>query len=200
MKFFIDTANLAQIKEANDLGILDGVTTNPTLMAKEGIKGIEAVTNHYKTICELVDGDISAEVVSVDFDSIIEEGKKLQLQAYERLTVYVDRNGLKNLVDRLQQGGESAAMIHSAMIDSLKSEYDYNVSQQVYINPEVWNAITKLKDQNIYVINQLAAGLHPGATGLDLSKRIIEFSMSPNAELSHVVLDAIQFEAKKILK
>ena len=131
---------------------------------------------------------------------INEEGKKLQLQAYERLTVYVDRNGLKNLVDRLQQGGESAAMIHSAMIDSLKSEYDYNVSQQVYINPEVWNAITKLKDQNIYVINQLAAGLHPGATGLDLSKRIIEFSMSPNAELSHVVLDAIQFEAKKILK
>ncbi len=77
MKFFIDTANLAQIKEANDLGILDGVTTNPTLMAKEGIKGVEAVTNHYKAICELVDGDISAEVVSVDFDSIIEEGKKL---------------------------------------------------------------------------------------------------------------------------
>ena len=77
MKFFIDTANLAQIKEANDLGILDGVTTNPTLMAKEGIKGIEAITNHYKTICELVDGDISAEVVSVDFASIIEEGKKL---------------------------------------------------------------------------------------------------------------------------
>jgi len=77
MKFFIDTANLAQIKEANDLGILDGVTANPTLMAKEGIKGIEAITNHYKTICELVDGDISAEVVSVDFASIIEEGKKL---------------------------------------------------------------------------------------------------------------------------
>lgn len=77
MKFFIDTANLAQIKEANDLGILDGVTTNPTLMAKEGIKGYEAVTNHYKTICEMVDGDISAEVVSTDFDSIVAEGKKL---------------------------------------------------------------------------------------------------------------------------
>lgn len=77
MKFFIDTANLAQIKEANDLGILDGVTTNPTLMAKEGIKGYEAVTNHYKAICEMVDGDISAEVVSTDFASIVEEGKKL---------------------------------------------------------------------------------------------------------------------------
>ena len=77
MKFFIDTANLAQIKEANELGILDGVTTNPSLMAKEGIKGEEAVMQHYKTICELVDGDISAEVISTDFNSIVEEGKKL---------------------------------------------------------------------------------------------------------------------------
>ena len=77
MKFFIDTANLAQIKEANELGILDGVTTNPSLMAKEGIKGSEAVLQHYKTICGLVDGDISAEVISTDFDGIIEEGKKL---------------------------------------------------------------------------------------------------------------------------
>ena len=77
MKFFIDTANLAQIKEANDLGILDGVTTNPSLMAKEGIKGEEAITKHYKTICEMVNGDISAEVVSTDFDGIVAEGKKL---------------------------------------------------------------------------------------------------------------------------
>jgi transaldolase len=77
MKFFIDTANLAQIKEANDLGILDGVTTNPSLMAKEGIKGQEAVYKHYVTICEMVNGDISAEVVSTDFDGIVAEGKKL---------------------------------------------------------------------------------------------------------------------------
>ncbi|MGZ3844614.1 MAG: fructose-6-phosphate aldolase [Flavisolibacter sp.] len=77
MKFFIDTANLNQIKEANELGILDGVTTNPSLMAKEGIKGHDAVFNHYKTICEMVKGDISAEVVSTDFATIIEEGKKL---------------------------------------------------------------------------------------------------------------------------
>lgn len=76
MKFFIDTANLAQIKEANELGILDGVTTNPSLMAKEGIKGIDAVMAHYKTICEMVDGDISAEVVGVTFDEIVKEGEK----------------------------------------------------------------------------------------------------------------------------
>ncbi|MFM7510991.1 MAG: fructose-6-phosphate aldolase [Bacteroidota bacterium] len=77
MKFFIDTANLAQIKEANELGILDGVTTNPSLMAKEGIKGEKAIMDHYRTICELVNGDISAEVISTDFAGIVEEGKKL---------------------------------------------------------------------------------------------------------------------------
>ncbi|HEY0299460.1 MAG TPA: fructose-6-phosphate aldolase [Arachidicoccus sp.] len=78
MKFFIDTADLEQIKEANDLGILDGVTTNPSLMAKVGIKGHDAVFQHYKTICEIVkDGDISAEVISTDFEGIVEEGKKL---------------------------------------------------------------------------------------------------------------------------
>ena len=75
MKFFIDTANLAQIKEANDLGILDGVTTNPSLMAKEGIKGQEAINKHYKTICELVDGDVSAEVISTDFEASLKKEK-----------------------------------------------------------------------------------------------------------------------------
>src|SRR3954454_1387690 len=78
MKFFIDTANLDQIREAHDLGVLDGVTTNPSLMAKEGIKGEEAITTHYKTICEIVEGgDVSAEVLSANFKDIIEEGKKL---------------------------------------------------------------------------------------------------------------------------
>ncbi len=76
MKFFIDTANLAQIKEANELGILDGVTTNPSLMAKEGIKGEAAIMKHYETICEMVDGDVSAEVISTEFAGMIEEGKK----------------------------------------------------------------------------------------------------------------------------
>lgn len=77
MKFFIDTANLDQIKEAHDLGILDGVTTNPSLMAKEGIKGQEAVLKHYRDICDIVPGPVSAEVISTDFNGIIEEGQKL---------------------------------------------------------------------------------------------------------------------------
>ncbi len=77
MKFFIDTANLAQIKEANELGVLDGVTTNPTLMAKEGIKGRDAVMQHYIDICNIVSGDVSAEVIATDFKGIVSEGEEL---------------------------------------------------------------------------------------------------------------------------
>lgn len=77
MKFFIDTANLDQIREAQDLGILDGVTTNPSLMAKEGISGTQAIMQHYKTICEIADGDISAEVLSTTYEEMIKEGDEL---------------------------------------------------------------------------------------------------------------------------
>lgn len=77
MKFFIDTADLEQIKEAHELGILDGVTTNPSLMAKEGIKGAEAQREHYAKICEIVEGDVSAEVISTDFAGMMEEGRSL---------------------------------------------------------------------------------------------------------------------------
>ncbi|MBI3511959.1 MAG: fructose-6-phosphate aldolase [Bacteroidetes bacterium] len=77
MKFFIDTADLAQIKEAQDLGVLDGVTTNPSLMAKVGISGEAAVTKHYIDICRIVTGDVSAEVIATDFDGIVKEGEKL---------------------------------------------------------------------------------------------------------------------------
>jgi transaldolase len=77
MKFFIDTANLSQIKEAQDLGVLDGVTTNPSLMAKEGITGHDRILKHYVDICQLVTGDVSAEVISTDYAGIIEEGERL---------------------------------------------------------------------------------------------------------------------------
>lgn len=77
MKFFIDTANLDEIREANDLGILDGVTTNPSLMAKEGIKGQDNILKHYVDICKIVDGDVSAEVIATDYNGIIKEGEAL---------------------------------------------------------------------------------------------------------------------------
>ena len=77
MKFFIDTANLDQIREAQDLGVLDGVTTNPSLMAKEGIKGKNNILKHYVDICNIVDGDVSAEVIATDFDGMVKEGEEL---------------------------------------------------------------------------------------------------------------------------
>lgn len=77
MKFFIDTANLDQIREAQSLGVLDGVTTNPSLMAKEGISGQQAILDHYKAICQLVDGDVSAEVIATEYEAMIEEGEIL---------------------------------------------------------------------------------------------------------------------------
>ena len=96
MKFFIDTANLDQIKEAQDMGILDGVTTNPSLMAKEGISGTEKVKQHYIDICNIVDGDVSAEVISTDFDGMIREGEALAA-LHEQIVVKIPmiKDGIK---------------------------------------------------------------------------------------------------------
>lgn len=98
MKFFIDTANLKQIEEARDLGILDGVTTNPSLMAKEGISGIKNVHNHYKAICDLVDGPVSAEVISTQFEGMVEEGEALaQLADNIVIKIPMIKDGIKAL-------------------------------------------------------------------------------------------------------
>ncbi|WP_276496170.1 fructose-6-phosphate aldolase [Pontibacter litorisediminis] len=96
MKFFIDTANLDEIREAHDLGVLDGVTTNPSLMAKEGITGHDNIIAHYKKICEIVDGDISAEVIATDFDGIVREGEFLaELHPNIVVKVPMVRDGVK---------------------------------------------------------------------------------------------------------
>lgn len=98
MKFFIDTANLDQIREAQDLGVLDGVTTNPSLMAKEGITGADNIRQHYLDICELVDGDVSAEVIATDFEGIIKEGEALaKLHPQIIVKVPMIKDGVKAL-------------------------------------------------------------------------------------------------------
>lgn len=96
MKFFIDTANLAQIKEAHEMGVLDGVTTNPSLMAKEGITGHDNVINHYKAICDITDGDVSAEVIATTVDEMIAEGEALA-KLHSRIVVKVPmiKDGIK---------------------------------------------------------------------------------------------------------
>ncbi len=98
MKFFIDTANLDQIKEAQDLGVLDGVTTNPSLMAKEGITGKDNIFKHYKKICDLVEGDVSAEVIATDFDGMVKEGEELA-ELHEQIVVKIPmiKEGVKAL-------------------------------------------------------------------------------------------------------
>ena len=98
MKFFIDTANLDQIREAQELGVLDGVTTNPSLMAKEGITGKDNIFKHYKQICEIVDGDVSAEVIATDLEGMIREGEELA-DLHEQIVVKVPmiKDGIKAL-------------------------------------------------------------------------------------------------------
>ncbi|MDC6351706.1 fructose-6-phosphate aldolase [Zeaxanthinibacter sp. PT1] len=98
MKFFIDTANLDQIKEAQELGVLDGVTTNPSLMAKEGITGKDNILKHYVTICDIVDGDVSAEVIATEFDQIVKEGEELA-ELHDQIVVKVPmiKDGVKAL-------------------------------------------------------------------------------------------------------
>jgi transaldolase len=105
MKFFIDTANLAQIKEAQELGVLDGVTTNPSLMAKEGITGHDNILKHYVDICNLVDGDVSAEVISTDFEGMVSEGEALA-ELHENIVVKIPmiKDGVKALKYFSNQG------------------------------------------------------------------------------------------------
>lgn len=105
MKFFVDTANLDQIREAYDLGILDGVTTNPSLMAKEGIVGEKQVLEHYKKICKIVDGDVSAEVISTDFKGMVAEGTKLA-KLHKNIVVKVPmiKEGIKAIKYFTDQG------------------------------------------------------------------------------------------------
>jgi hypothetical protein len=124
---------------------------------------------------------------------------KLKLQAYERLTLYAERAGLKNLVSRNYADNSSARELQMTLLETLKTEYEYNSSQQLYISPELWKAITKLKDQNSYIINQIAATLPPNAAAIELSRALLEYSMTDNAELNKIVLDALNYEAKKVM-
>ena len=125
---------------------------------------------------------------------------KLKLQAYERLTLYAERAGLKNLVSRIYSEEMTARDMQLTLLDTLKSEYEYNVTQQIYVSPEMWKAITKLRDQNIFVINQVAAALPVNSSAMNLSKALLEYSMTNNADISKIVLEALQYEANKILK
>ena len=128
------------------------------------------------------------------------ETLRLRLQAYERITLLTERIALQNLLSRHTNAGLSCRQMQATLIDSIKQEYEYNMSQQIYVSPEVWRAVNNLKEQNIYIINQLAATLPVQASGMDLNKHIIDYLINnSNASLHNIVLEAINYEAKKIM-
>ncbi|MEJ0101635.1 MAG: hypothetical protein WDO19_03330 [Bacteroidota bacterium] len=128
--------------------------------------------------------------------------KPLQLQAYERIAMLAERIAIPNLVSRVnQQADLSAREMHILLLESIKQEYEYNASQQIYVTPVAWQAIINLKDQNMLIINQVSATLPGEARGIDLNRRLMEFTMSqPIGQLHTVVLEALNFEAKKLMK
>lgn len=125
---------------------------------------------------------------------------KLRLQAYERLALLAERISLNNLISRLPHAGITAKQMQHALVDAIKTEYEYNISQQVYVSPEAWRAVHNLKEQNIYIINQLTVTLPFQASAMDLNKQVLDYLLSnPKASLHVIVLEALNFEAKKIM-
>lgn len=126
--------------------------------------------------------------------------RTLRLQAYERLTVLVDRMALPNLISRVNQSGASARDMQLLLTRNIKEEFDYNISQQIYVTADAWNAVKNLKEQNMLVVNQLASALPPNATGLDLNKLLLEYLMTDKkGQLHEVVSEVLSYEAKKLL-
>ena len=124
----------------------------------------------------------------------------MQLQAYERLVLLTERIALPNLISRLNQPGIAAVEMKIILTENIKQEYNYNSTQQLYVSAISWDAVKNLKEQNIMIINQVAATLPPEASGSDLNKRIMEVLMNqPNGQLHDLVLQALNFEAKKLM-
>ncbi len=126
---------------------------------------------------------------------------QMQLQAYERLILLADRIALPNLISRVNQAGISAREMQSLLTQSIKEEFNYNITQQIYVTPDAWTAVKNLKEQNLLIINQLANVLPPNATGLDLNKMLLEYLMNDKkGSLHEVVSEVLSYEAKKMIK
>ena len=127
--------------------------------------------------------------------------RPLQLQAYERLVLLTERIAIPNLVSRANQPHLGAREMQILLLESIKQEYEYNTSQQIYVSPVAWEAVRNLKDQNMLIINQLASSLPGDARGIDLNKKLLEFAMNQQKGTLHtIVLEAINYEAKKMMK
>lgn len=128
------------------------------------------------------------------------EAVSLQLQAYERLTLLTDRIAIPNLVGRTPYEGLSARDMQLVLTRTIRDEFEYNITQQIYVTAETWKAVKNLKEKNLLIINQVAATLPPAASGLDLNKALLEYLMrDEKADLHELVSQALSFEAKKLL-
>lgn len=137
---------------------------------------------------------------SVPTTTSSKNSNSLQLQAYERLTLLVDRISLPNLVSRTPSEGLMIRDMQYLLTKNIRDEFDYNVTQQIYITPESWNAVKNLKEKNILTINQVAQALPEESTGMDLQKGILQYIMTdPKANIHELVSEALSFEAKKFL-
>jgi hypothetical protein len=124
----------------------------------------------------------------------------LKLQAYERLVLLAERIAIPNLVGRVNQTGLSAREMQLLMIQTIRQEFEHNITQQIYVSPEAWEAIRNLKEQNILIINQVSTYLPESATGTDLNKSLMELLVeNPKASLHNIVSEALSFEAKKLM-
>ena len=127
--------------------------------------------------------------------------RPLQLQAYERLVILTERVALPNIVSRANQPGITAREMQLLMLESIKQEFEYNSSQQIYVSPVVWQAVNNLKEQNMLIINQIAQTLPADSKGYDLGKRIMELIIAQDKKALHnIVLEALNFEARKLMK
>ena len=125
---------------------------------------------------------------------------KMQLQAYERLILLTDRIALPNLISRVNQAGVSAKEMQMLLTQNIKEEFNYNITQQIYVSPDAWTAVKNLKEQNMLIINQLANVLPPNAMGMDLNKMLLEYLMNDKKGALHeVVSEVLSYEAKKVL-
>ncbi len=127
--------------------------------------------------------------------------RPLQLQAYERLVILTERIALPNLVSRANQPGLTAKEMQLLMLESIKQEFEYNSSQQIYVSPVAWQAVNNLKEQNMLIINQVAQTLPADSRGYDLGKRIMEVIIAQDKKALHnIVLEAMNYEARKLMK
>lgn len=193
MKFFIDTANLDQIKEARDLGVLDGVTTNPSLMAKEGISGEKNVFKHYEAICEIVDGDVSAEVIATEFEKIVEEGRILSKIA-DNIVVKVPM--IKDGVKAIRALTDEGIPVNTTLVFSAGQAILAAKAGSAYVSPFIgridditWDGMNLIREiAEIYAIQGYETEIL--AASIRSSLHIVESARS-GADVVTCPLDAI---------